>query len=603
MLAQAAEAADAPFAGSMDILEDQPTLHFLQHAAHLDSTSGAEQRRAARRAAAYRYAQGLVWKVMPDGSRRLVPPLAERQPLVARAHQESGHWGSRRLVSQLSHTYWWRGMHAEAEAVSRSCGECGRNNATYGTQPPVLNSLPLRGLFYRWGVDLAGPLPMSDGGSLYVMLCIEHFAKHLVGIPLPDKSAATTARAFRQHVLCVYGAPAEVLTDQGTEFRDEFHALLVASFVDHRTTSAYHPQANGLTERAVQSVKRALGKLAHVAPTTWDVRLPYVVLGYNCSKHKSTGVAPYQLLHAVPPIVPPAIRPRFEPAIDFDDLTLVAQSLLERAEALQEHLVMAGANQLIAQHRDQLHYAKVRAGAYSKQVAALPVGSYVYVKRPVVGQLGLKSLPVVYRIVEVRESGVLVLEGRCGSRIDIHVSMCTPCHAEIRDEGVYPQLARPSKDLACEVCNMPDRHSSMLLCDGCGTGWHLACLTPPLKKVPKGNWICPMCVTAGVDVDALPAPIEPVLGSDPGAVEPPPQLAGLVKRARGGHLRYSGLRVWGATVIRGEVRPCIGVTEYIGHADGEARYRLVYEGGAGEEELSLAAVKELEGAGEEASGR
>jgi hypothetical protein len=93
-----------------------------------------------------------------------------------------------------------------------------------------------------------------------------YFSQHLTAIPLPDKSAATTSRVFRQHMLGVYGAPAEVLTDQGTEVRDEFHALCVASFIDHRTTSAYHPQANGLAERAVESVKRALGKLAHLAP-------------------------------------------------------------------------------------------------------------------------------------------------------------------------------------------------------------------------------------------------------------------------------------------------------------------------------------------------
>lgn len=140
----------------------------------------------------------------------------------------------------------------------------------------------------------------------------------------------------------------------------------------------------------------------------------------------------------------------------------------------------------------------------------------------------------------------------------------------------------------------------MLLCDGCGTGWHMACLQPPLQRVPEGVWICPMCVAAGVDPDQLPTPVEPELAPLVGPVEPPPtKLAGLERRARGGHLRYSGLRVWGTSVVNGEVRPCKGVTEYIGHASGEARYRVAYEGGAGEEEVSLAAVKELEEVGEE----
>jgi hypothetical protein len=598
VLAEAAEAADAPFAGSLDILEDQPAMHYLQHASHLEGMSAAEQRRVVRRAAAYVYAQGLVWRVMADGTRRLVPQLDQRQPMVVRAHQDSGHWGSRRVVSLLAHTHWWRGMHADASAVSRNCTECGRNNATFGTQPPQLNSLPIRGLFYRWGVDLAGPLPRSSEGNLYVMLCIDHFSKHLTAVPLPDKSAATTSRVFRQHVLGVYGAPAEVLTDQGTEFRDEFHALCVASFIDHRTTSAYHPQANGLAERAVQSVKRALGKLAHRTPKDWDIKLPYVVLGYNCSMHKSTGVTPYQLLHAVPPIVPPAVRPRFNPPIDLDDPVLLAQSLLERGEALEAHLVMAGANQLIAQHRDQLHYAKTRAGAYNQQVTYMPVGSYVYVKRMVADQLQLKSLAAVYRVVEVRESGVMVVEGQCGSRINVHVSHCAPCHAEIRDERVYPMLARPDKELACEVCNRPDREGSMLLCDGCGTGWHLDCLSPPLPRVPDGMWVCPMCAAAGVDASTLPEPVEPEVEPLAGEGEPLPQLEVLRYCPVGRHLARNGQRVWGSVVEDGAVRDCIGVLTYLGHLGKEARYRLRYEGGAGEEELSLAAVKVLRQVGE-----
>jgi hypothetical protein len=215
-------------------------------------------------------------------------------------------------------------------------------------------------------VDLAGPLPATTSGNVFLMICIEHFSKHIVSVPLPNKEAGTTARAFLQHVLGVFGAPAEVLTDQGNEFKGAFHDLLVLSKVDHRGANAYHPQANGLSERAVQSVKRALVKLAHAEQLEWDCKLPYLTLGYNCSEKKSTGFAPYQLLHAVPPIVPPSVRPRLRPPLDLDDQVLVAHSLLERSVALQENLAMAASNQLIAQHRDQLRYAKTRVGAYNR---------------------------------------------------------------------------------------------------------------------------------------------------------------------------------------------------------------------------------------------
>ena len=128
------------------------------------------------------------------------------------------------------------------------------------------------------------------------------------------------------------GAPAEVVTDQGTEWRDEFHELLQSSYIDHRTTSAYHPQANGLTERAVQTMKRALTKMAYAAPDTCrDEHLPYATLGYNASVQQSTGFSPYHMLHAVPPTLPSSIRPRFDTALDLDDSISVGCTVRLRA--------------------------------------------------------------------------------------------------------------------------------------------------------------------------------------------------------------------------------------------------------------------------------
>ena len=52
----------------------------------------------------------------------------------------------------------------------------------------------------------------------------------------------------------------------------------------------------------------------------------------------------------------------------------------------------------------------------------------------------------------------------------------------------------------CEVCRNGDRPSTLLLCDGngeedpCSNLFHLKCLTPKLKKKPKGLWRCPECV-------------------------------------------------------------------------------------------------------------
>jgi len=47
-----------------------------------------------------------------------------------------------------------------------------------------------------------------------------------------------------------------------------------------------------------------------------------------------------------------------------------------------------------------------------------------------------------------------------------------------------------------EVCHFVDKEETMLLCDACGTGWHMAYLDPPLVRAPKGDWICPVSMMA-----------------------------------------------------------------------------------------------------------
>ena len=38
----------------------------------------------------------------------------------------------------------------------------------------------------------------------------------------------------------------------------------------------------------------------------------------------------------------------------------------------------------------------------------------------------------------------------------------------------------------------------MLLCDNCDAPYHTYCLDPPLDDIPRGNWLCPDCIDAGV---------------------------------------------------------------------------------------------------------
>lgn len=203
-------------------------------------------------------------------------------------------------------------------------------------------------------------------------------------------------------------------------------------------------------------------------------------------------------MYARPPHVPPAVTERFIEPIDLDDPDLAAKLVAERAAWVLKHAPAAGNNLAIAQHRDKLMYARRRSGGYLPNTRSLAVGDYAYHQRARDDTLDPKVSRDIYRVTQLLDTGVAVLMGRCGRTIKAHVSTLAPCHLPM-DGVVDHTLARPPPDLPCTVCNETGNWDRMLLCDGCGKGYHLYCLDPPLHEVPEAElWICMVCAHEGI---------------------------------------------------------------------------------------------------------
>ncbi len=443
--------------GPTDIWDDEACLAFLQSGT-LPGSTYDDSRRVLRRCEHYRMQGGRLYRVFHHNGTRLreVPKPDDRIALVQRVHADTGHFGRRRTTALLLANYWWVGMKNDVNTVLKHCVPCNQSRATYVKTTPELQPLPIQGLFYRIGVDLAGPYDPTPRGNRYIMVCMEHFSKYAVFVPIPNKEAATTAYAFLHHILGRWGSCAEVCSDGGSEWKGAFGQLLSDCFIDHRQTSPNHPQADGLTERAVQTCKRALDRMCQgrSADVEWDMHLPYVTLGYNCSVQDSTGFSPYEILHGVPPTIPPAIKPRFLAPIDLDDPTAASEHVLARSHDMRRNIAIAGDNLAIAQHRDTRRYAYLRGGGYHPRIRRFEIGDYVYY-RNTSKESGSKP-PVILRVVEVRPSGVLMLQGYDGLVMSAHCTHCAPCHVPIKDETVDPRLVRPPALLPCQVCSSPD---------------------------------------------------------------------------------------------------------------------------------------------------
>ncbi|XP_059392370.1 PHD finger protein 21A-like isoform X2 [Carassius carassius] len=72
------------------------------------------------------------------------------------------------------------------------------------------------------------------------------------------------------------------------------------------------------------------------------------------------------------------------------------------------------------------------------------------------------------------------------------------------DTGGFPLSVHPHSvpqpspssgdgDIHEDFCTVCRRSGQLLMCDTCSRVYHLDCLDPPLKNIPKGMWICPKC--------------------------------------------------------------------------------------------------------------
>jgi hypothetical protein len=340
------------------------------------------------------------------------------------------------------------------------------------------------------------------------MICVEHFSKHMEAIPIADKTPECTTYAFMHNVLARFGACAELVHDNGSEWEGAFKRMMQDALIDSRPTSANHPQANGMSEKCVQTVKRALKKMCldKQCVENWDLEIPWLLMGYRCSPQKSTGFSPYEMLYAQTPVLPPATVAKLSTSIDFDSPELAAADLARRRELVMQQCPMALHNLQIAQHRDEQRYKHIRSGAYLPKKHRFEVGDFVYTHQAnTANALQPKAKPAIYRITEVRPSGRLILQGKCGATTDRHMSQCAPCHLPGIDAALDPSLVNKPPDVACEVCSsvLSTTQNPVLLCDYCDAGWHIKCLPTTLHAVPAGNWMCPTCIQAGVSPEQL----------------------------------------------------------------------------------------------------
>ena len=126
-----------------------------------------------------------------------------------------------------------------------------------------------------------------------------------MAIPIPDKSAKTVCDAYRTHIYCIFGGSSRILTDNGTEFKNEqFNELCAQLEIKRVYSPVYTPEANGRLEAWHRFFKACVAKHVRGNAAEWDEVVPLAAAAYNFFPCQSTGESPFVLMFGRDPITP-----------------------------------------------------------------------------------------------------------------------------------------------------------------------------------------------------------------------------------------------------------------------------------------------------------
>ena len=256
---------------------------------------------------------------MSSGRRRpLVPTSWQRQ--VFNSLHSLAHPGIRASRRMISTRFVWKGMAADVGRWCRDCLHCQRAKITTNITAPV-EPIPVPAQrFSHIHVDLVGPLQASSDGHTHIMTIIDRSTRWVEAIPLSSTTATACADALVAGWFSRFGVPLVMVTDRGVQFTSAVWAVLCQRLgIRHSTTTAYHPQSNGMIERFHRQLKNSLR--ARLASTDWPSHLPWVLLGLRAAPKEDHNVSAAELLYGIPLALPGQLVDTAEPpAATFLDL-------------------------------------------------------------------------------------------------------------------------------------------------------------------------------------------------------------------------------------------------------------------------------------------
>ena len=260
---------------------------------------------------------------------------------------------------------------------ARTCLGC-QVSKIHRHQRPFVETIPIpQRRFSVLNVDLVGPLKESNG-CRYMLTILDRTTRFPMAIPISDITSETVWKTFLSHWIAVFGFPATIISDRGTQFTSStWQTLCKESGIEHQFTTSFHPQSNGLVERFHRTLKQALRARGSV--DTWAEDLPLVLLGLRVTPRGDDDLSPAERVFGTTTAVPssfPDLR-----AEASDDLPARLRRALEDLTPPQTRPTPATVPVFLDPKLDDCSHVFIRRDGHKKPLEPLYDGPYKVLSR------------------------------------------------------------------------------------------------------------------------------------------------------------------------------------------------------------------------------
>jgi hypothetical protein len=181
----------------------------------------------------------------------------------------AGHFGIDTTYEEIKENYWWKNMRKDIEDYVKSCWKCQMRGRPDNENE--LNTIEIGKPLEMIGIDVIGPLKETKKKNRYIVVAMDYFTKWPEARAIKRADAEEITKFLWEDIICRHGCPKKMISDRGVHFDNNKMKNIVEKYnIDHRFSTPYHPQTNGLVERFNRTLKEMLAKMDE---QSWDENL------------------------------------------------------------------------------------------------------------------------------------------------------------------------------------------------------------------------------------------------------------------------------------------------------------------------------------------